>query len=157
MYQLSYPARLSPEAKGYFTVRFPAVPEAITSGRNLRAALSEAADCLSVAPAGRITDGADITIPSRPRKGQYLVQVPLYLARKIGLYSALRERSMNNSQLARRLNVSETVVRRLLNPRHDSKPEKIQAALEAFGKRLVVTCGARFSVQRRTSFRRGLP
>ena len=138
MYQLSYPASLSPEAKGYFTVRFPDVPEAITSGRNLQDALVEAADCLGVALAGRISDGADIPVSSRPRKGQYLVQVPLYLAPKIALYSAMLERGLNNCQLARRLSVSETVVRRLLNPHQDSKPGKIQAALEALGKRLVV-------------------
>jgi antitoxin HicB len=41
--------------------------------------------------------------------------------------------------LARRLGVSETVVRRLLNPKHNTKPEKIQAALAALGKRIVVT------------------
>ena len=33
---------------------------------------------------------------------------------------------------------SETVVRRMLNPRHDTKPEKIQAALEMLGKRITV-------------------
>jgi hypothetical protein len=41
--------------------------------------------------------------------------------------------------LARRLGVSETVVRRMLNPKHNTKPEKIQAALAALGKRIVVT------------------
>ena len=41
--------------------------------------------------------------------------------------------------VAGRLGVSETVVRRMLNPRHDTKPEKIQAALLALGKRIVLT------------------
>jgi hypothetical protein len=35
--------------------------------------------------------------------------------------------------------VSETVVRRMLNPKHATKPEKIQSALAALGKRIVVT------------------
>ena len=45
---------------------------------------------------------------------------------------------MPNTELARRLGVSETVVRRMLNPKHDTRPEKIQAALEALGKRVVM-------------------
>jgi antitoxin HicB len=55
------------------------------------------------------------------------------------LYLAIRERGMPNTELARRLGVSETVVRRMLNPKHDTRPEKIQAALVALGKRIVVT------------------
>ena len=45
---------------------------------------------------------------------------------------------MPNTELARRLGVSETVVRRMLHPTHDTRPEKIQAALAALGKRIVV-------------------
>ena len=55
------------------------------------------------------------------------------------MYLAIRERGMPNTELARRLGVSETVVRRMLNPKHDTRPEKIQAALVALGKRIVVT------------------
>ena len=44
----------------------------------------------------------------------------------------------NASELARRLKVRETVVRRMLDPNHDTRPEKIQAALEALGKRVVM-------------------
>ena len=34
--------------------------------------------------------------------------------------------------------MTEIVVRRMLNPKHDTKPEKLQAALAALGKRVVV-------------------
>ena len=67
-----------------------------------------------------------------------MIQVPLYLAPKLALYMAMNEKRVNNVQLARKLGVSETVVRRMLNPRHDTKPEKIQVALEALGKRITV-------------------
>ncbi len=50
----------------------------------------------------------------------------------------MRERRMANTELARHLGVSETVVRRMLDPKHITKPEKIQAALAALGKRIVV-------------------
>ena len=81
----------------------------------------------------------EIPPPSRPGRGQYLIAVPLYLAPKVALYMAMREQGAGNSELARRLGCAETVVRRLLNPKYDSKPEKLQAALEALGKRLLVT------------------
>ncbi len=51
---------------------------------------------------------------------------------------AMREQGISNVELARRLEVTEAVVRRLLNPDHSSKIEKMEAALEALGKRLIV-------------------
>lgn len=45
---------------------------------------------------------------------------------------------MRNTELAKRLGISEAVVRRMLDPKHDTKPEKIQASLAALGKRIVV-------------------
>jgi DNA-binding transcriptional regulator LsrR (DeoR family) len=41
-------------------------------------------------------------------------------------------------ELARRLNVDERVVRRMLDPAHETKAEKIQAALAVLGKRLTM-------------------
>jgi len=41
--------------------------------------------------------------------------------------------------LAKRLGVSETFVRRMLDPKHDTKPDRFQVALVALGKRIVVT------------------
>ena len=45
---------------------------------------------------------------------------------------------MNNSQLARKLGLRETIVRRMLDPDHATKPEKIQTALEVLGKHFLV-------------------
>ena len=50
----------------------------------------------------------------------------------------MREQGVNNSELARRLGVRETVVRRMLDPEHETRSEKLQAALEALGKRILV-------------------
>ena len=67
-----------------------------------------------------------------------MVPVPLWIAGKLALYLAMIERGVNNSELARRLGLRETVIRRMLDPDHDTKSEKLQAALEVLGKRLVV-------------------
>ncbi len=139
MFTASYPASFIPEGddKG-FHVRFPNLPEALTGGEDLDDTFVQAADALAEAIAGRIVRGDEIPPPSKPKRGQHLISVPLYLAPKLALYLAMRERRLPNTDLARRLGVSETVVRRMLNPRHNTKPEKIQAALVALGKRIVV-------------------
>ena len=140
MFTASYPASFLPEDNGKgLHVRFPDLPEALTGGENLADTLLEATDCLAEAIAGRIARGDQIPSPSRAKRGQRLISVPLYLAPKLALYLAIRERGIPNTELARRLGVSETVVRRMLNPKHDTRPEKIQAALVALGKRIVVT------------------
>src|SRR5258705_13963597 len=59
-----YPANLSPEKGGGFTVQFPDLPEAITSGKNRADALLQAADCLEEAIAGRIADRLDVPLPT---------------------------------------------------------------------------------------------
>jgi len=140
MFTASYPASFLPEENGKgFHVRFSDLPEALTGGYDLEDTFVQAADCLAEGIAGRIARGDDIPPPSKPKRGQHLISVPLYLAPKLALYLAMRERRIPNTELAKRLGVSETVVRRMLNPRHDTKPEKIQAALVTLGKRIVVT------------------
>ncbi len=139
MFTAIYPASILAEKNGKgFHVRFSDLPEALTGGDDMEDALIQGADCLAEAIAGRIRRGDSIPAPSKPKRGQRLITVPLYLAPKLALYLAMRERGMRNTELAERLGVSETVVRRMLDPKHDTKPEKIQAALSALGKRIVV-------------------
>src|SRR5579862_3331868 len=140
MFTATYPASFLPEKNGKgFHVRFPDLPEALTGGIDLEDTRQQAADCLAEALAGRITRGDEIPAPSSLKRGQYPVSVPLYLAPKLALYLAMREAGMRNTDLAKKLGVSETVVRRMLNPKHNTKPERIQTALASLGKRIIVT------------------
>jgi len=140
MFTACYPAIFPPEDDGKgFRVRFPDLPEALTGGDDLPDTFVQAANCLAESIAGRIARGDEIPSPSKAKRGQHLISVPLYVVPKLALYLAMRERRMANTELAKRLGVSETVIRRMLNPKHDTKPEKIQAALIALGKRVVVT------------------
>ncbi len=138
MRSFQYPATLRPEKEGGFLVRFPDLPEAITSGTDRHDALLQAADCLEEAIAGRITDGLEIPAPSSLRRSQVLVPVPAPTAAKAALYLAMREAKVKNTELARRLGCDEKEVRRMLDPRHPTKLPRIRQALEALGKRLVV-------------------
>ena len=139
MFTAAYPASFLREDNGQgFHVRFQDLPEALTGGDDLEDTLMQAADCLAEALAGRIVRGDAIPAPSRLKRGQYPIGVPLYLAPKLALYLAMREGGIRNTELAKRLGVSETVVRRMLDPKHTTRPERIQAALAALGKRIVV-------------------
>jgi antitoxin HicB len=137
---LSIPqASFARTAAGGVHVRFPDLPEALTGGDDLADTRVQAADCLAEAIAGRIRRGDEIPPPSKPKRGQHPIGLPLYLAPKLALYLGMRELGMRNTELARRLGVSETVVRRMFDPRHNTKPEKIETALAALGKRIVVS------------------
>lgn len=138
MHSFSYPATCRRDAQGRVVVGFPDFPEAHTDGRDMREAVEEAIDCLGSAIAFRIAERSAIPAPSRLKRGQRLIPVPLWIAGKLALYLTMTEQGVNNSELARRLGVRETIVRRMLDPDHDTKSEKIQAALEALGKRIVV-------------------
>jgi len=35
--------------------------------------------------------------------------------------------------------VTEIIVRRMLNPKHDTRPEKLQQALESLGKKVLIS------------------
>ncbi len=137
MHALSYPATLRAVEKGSeYVVHFVNLPEAVTGGRTRIEASDEAADCLGSSLAFRMKDKQAIPAPSKPRRGQQLIQVPLWLAPKLALYIAMQEQGLRNTDLAGKLRCHESAVRRLLDPHHASRPEKLEAALAALGKRL---------------------
>ena len=134
-----YPANLSPEKGGGFTVQFPDLPEAITSGKDRADALLQAADCLEEAVAGRIADGLDVPAPRVARRKHIQVPLPAQMAAKAALYLAIQEARLTNSELGRKLGLDEKEIRRLLDPRHSTKLSRIQAVLDFLGKRLVIS------------------
>jgi antitoxin HicB len=139
MFELRYPAIFSRDREGRILVRFPDLRGVATDGKDSAEAMLEAIDCLGSDLSIRMRQKEEIPIPSPPKRGQRLIPVPLWLAPSLALYVAMRELGINNSELARRLGCSETVVRRMLDPEHHTKPEKLQAALAVLGKRIAVT------------------
>ncbi|PYT27332.1 MAG: hypothetical protein DMG57_18640 [Acidobacteria bacterium] len=138
MFTFAYPAVFKRDEDKRFLVSFPDFPTAHTDGADANEAMEEAIDCLGSSIAFCMADKAAVRKPSRLKRGQKLVPVPLWIVGKLALYWAVREIEISQSELARRLNVRETVVRRMLDPNHDTRPEKIQAALEALGRRVVM-------------------
>ena len=138
MDQFVYPAQFTRDKGGSLMVRFRDLPEAITNGRDVADAIEQAADCLQEDLAGRLVRREAIPRPSKLRRGERRIPVAMYLAPKLALFRAMERSGVNNSELARRLGVTELIVRRMLNPKHETKAGKIEAALRALGKEVVV-------------------
>ena len=138
MWTFSFPASLRPDTGGEIAVRFRDLPEAITSGGSRADAITQAFDCLDEAIAGRICDGLDIPVPSKPNRGELLVALPATMAAKAAFYIAFRESGLTKTQMAKRLGIDEKEVRRMLDPRHPTRLLRIQMALASLGKQLLM-------------------
>lgn len=134
----SYPCEITSDEDGEMVVSFPDVPEAITGGRDRSEALRLAADALSAALAGYVHDRRDIPSPNTASPDQVLVSVPAVMTAKLALYSALRSQNITESELARRLGVRRSTVRKLTDPDSRSRIGQLQEALDAVGCRLVI-------------------
>ena len=135
MARFIYPVTLTPdEIDGGFTVMFRDVPEAITQGDTVEQCLIEAADCLEEAIAGRIRRGDELPAPSKCKKSEKLVPVPMQTAMKAALYQSMKEAGISKSELARKMGTHEKVVRRILDPHHGTKLPSMERALFALGK-----------------------
>lgn len=115
---------------------FPDVPEAITEGDSESEALAAAADALGMALLSYPLRG--LPLPKRRFRSGHLVTVSAEVAAKLAVLEAFNQSGLSKSELARRIGVSESEVRRILDPMHATKLPRLAEALAALGKRLVV-------------------
>lgn len=135
---LRFPAHLEPQEEGGYVVTFPDIPEAITQGENVEDALIHAADVLESALDHYIEEGLPIPTPSKPKRGQHLVELPASYAAKVLLLQEMALQKVRPAELARRLKVTPQEVNRLIDWRHTSKIDSIAVALKVLGKTLEI-------------------
>lgn len=134
--KLAYPVTLDAESGGY-VVTFEDFPAAISEGDSLSEALDEAADALGLVIGEALAAGEDLPPPS-PARGRPLVSPPALIAAKAALIQTVREKNIKGRQLARELGLGESEIRRMLDPFHATKIERIETALAHLGKRLEI-------------------
>jgi antitoxin HicB len=134
----AYPAILTPDPDGGFTVTFRDVPEAITEGDTREEALLRAEDALESALAMYIAAKEPLPVASNAAAGEEIVPLSALGMAKTALYDAMREQDVGRAELARRLRWHLPQVNRVLDPRHASRMEHVEAALAALGLRLIV-------------------
>ena len=99
----AYPAALTPDPDGGFTVTFRDVPEAITEGDTREEALLRAEDALQSALAMYITAKEPLPTPSEAQAREGMVPLSALGMAKTALYDAMREQGVGRAELARRL------------------------------------------------------
>lgn len=132
-----YPVRLRKDGK-FILVTFPDIPEAITQGDNREHALEMAKEALESAIDFYFEDKRAVPMPSRPKRGQPVVDLPASVAAKVLLLNEMLRRKVRPAELARRLGTTPQQVNRLTNLRHATKIDRVGAAMRALGKRLIV-------------------
>ena len=134
----AYPAALILDPDGGFTVTFRDVPEAITEADTREEALLRAEDALESALALYIAAGEPLPAASEVEANEEMVPLSALGMAKAALYDAMREQSVGRAELARRLRWHLPQVSRVLNLRHASRMEQVEAAVAALGLRLIV-------------------
>jgi antitoxin HicB len=131
----AYPAALTRDPDGGFTRD---VPEAITEGDTCEEALLRAEDALESALAMYFAAGDPLPVPSQAEASEEMVLLSALGMAKTALYDAMREQGVSRAELARRLRWHLPQVNRVVDPRHASRMEHVEAALAALGLRLII-------------------
>lgn len=132
---LAYPIELTPDDNGTFLVTCPDLPEVTTYGKDEADCMFRAVGAIEEALGGRISHREEIIRPSEAN-GRPIVAVPLLTEMKVGLYLAMKESGMRKADLAKLLNANAPTIDRLLDLRHSSRVDKLEAAFSALHKRV---------------------
>ena len=134
----SYPCHIERDGDGW-VASFPDVPEALTGGSDYEQTVELAADALvSALSRSYVERRRELPPPGARTPGEVLIPVPALVAGKLALYSTMRRNRITRAELARRLAVSVTTMRRIVDPQHRSHIEQVERALRAVGRVLVV-------------------
>ncbi len=133
-----YPVTLKRDKESGFVATFPDIPEAITQGETREEALSAARDALETALDFYFEDKREIPLPSQPKRGQAVVELPSSLAAKVLLLNEMIRQRVRPAELARRLKTTPQEVNRLTDVQHTTRIDGIAAALKVLGKRLEI-------------------
>ncbi|WP_206950676.1 type II toxin-antitoxin system HicB family antitoxin [Trinickia acidisoli] len=130
-----YPARLIPDGTG-FAVKFRDIPEALTCGATREEAIDMARDALATAMDFYFEDKRVVPMPSPPKRGDVVIDLPASVAAKVLLLNAMLAQKVSAAELARRLHTRRQEINRVIDLRHTTKIDTIATALSALGMHL---------------------
>ena len=134
--RIAYPMQIT--ARGdVFEATFAGLPGVSAAGKDLREVRRAAKAALLDALVDLVDAHEDLPAPSHAKR-QELVAPPVLLAAKLALHQTMRDQVVSNVALAERMGTVEGTVRRLLDPRHRSHIDSVEAALALLNKRLVL-------------------
>ena len=140
--QYTYPVILTEDKDdGGYVVTCRDLPEAITQGDTIEEAFEAAADALDEALCGCINHSRDIPEPSAKQVGERLAPVPVTTALKAAAYTRFRASGQTKVALAKSLDMKESEVRRILDPRHGTKAATLERFIRSLGGDVLVSAG----------------
>jgi antitoxin HicB len=135
---LRYPMLLEAAEEGGFIISFPDIPEAHSQAEDEAEAVRRGTDALETALEIYFEDGRPVPAPSKPKRGQPVIELRASLAAKVMLLNEMIAQGTRPAELARRLKVTPQEVNRLIDLRHTSKIDGIANALKALGKTMEI-------------------
>jgi antitoxin HicB len=136
-----YPVEFIREENGTVTVVVSDIPGTHSFGEDEAEARLRAVDAIESMIASLIAAREDVPEPSAPRR-RPTVALPALSVAKIGLYRAMKETGVGKAELARRLGWHLPQVDRLLDLRHGSRLDAVEAALAALDRTLEISVSA---------------
>ncbi len=133
-----YPVTLTPDDNGTFLATVDDIPEVVTYGDDEADAVARAADAIVTALGGYIADRRDIPTARKAKAGERCAALPLMAVLKLQLYVAMRAKDWRKADLARAMALSPVQIDRLLELRHSSRIEQIDAAFAALDRQVVI-------------------
>jgi antitoxin HicB len=124
-----YRYTLQRQKNGWWLVRFPGIPEALTEGEDETQARANAVDCVIAALEGYMKLGRPLPRQGASHSGPNRAVLSSLVTAKLAVYKTMRQRSWTRVRLAAELGVPENSVRRLLDLRHASQMWIIDEAL----------------------------
>ncbi len=136
---LTYPYTLTPDTNGTLLVLFPDFPEAASVGDDEQDAQVNALEALEAVLEIYFDERRLIPLPAPDCSTPYSVTLPAVVTSKVYLSNEMIRQGVRKAEMARRLGVHTPQVDRLLNLRHGSRIEQVEAALGKLGRRLEVS------------------
>src|SRR5216683_3541204 len=124
-----YRYTLERQDNGWWLVRFPGIPEALTEGETKEEARANARDCVITALEGYMKAGKPLPRRGAGHSGPDRAVLPSLVTAKLAVYETMRARGWSKVRLAKELGMPENSIRRLLDLRHASRMQAIDQAL----------------------------
>lgn len=136
MFSRDYPATLTPNGEGGYIVTFRDVPEAITEIWDKNELKETATDCLVTAVDFYIEDHRLFPAPSKTKKDDVIIQLPISISAKILLLNTMVSGNIRPVDLAEKMGIKPQEVNRIIDTGHTTKIDTIAKALSVLGKNL---------------------
>ena len=133
---IKYRVKLTPDDNDTTLVTAPDFPGVITFGVTREDALHHAVGAFREMIASKIHNKEPIPTPSKIKKGEHFIVLPLQTEMKVRLYQSMLEKGVRKAELARRMHIHRQEVERLLNFDQSTSLTKIESAFAALGKSL---------------------